>query len=193
MARFSIATRCVIGSCRLIVFVGSEMCSLPMTMNMSDHLKRAGATPGWSSFHGCHYNDVIMGAIASQITSLTIVYPTVYSDADLRKHQSSAPLAFVRGIHRGLVNSPHKWLVTRKMFPFDHVITGCATQRSQLYLYVHSVIKRIKHINPLGIIIYILWFIFHKENLNIYITSISRNWNSASAGLQYFILNHGVI
>ena len=63
-----------------------------------------------------------MGAIASQITSLTIVYSTVYSDADQRKHQSSASLAFVRGIHRWPVNSPHKWLVTRKMFPFDDVI-----------------------------------------------------------------------
>ena len=69
-----------------------------------------------------HYGDVIMGAIASQITSLTIVYSTVYSDADQRKHQSSASLAFVRGIHRGPVNSPHKWPVTRKMFPFDDVI-----------------------------------------------------------------------
>ena len=69
-----------------------------------------------------HYNDVLMGAIASQITSLTIVYSTVYSDADQRKHQSSASLAFVRGIHRGPVNSPHKWPVTRKMFPFDDVI-----------------------------------------------------------------------
>ena len=69
-----------------------------------------------------HYGDVIMGAVASQITSLTIVYLTVYSDADQRKHQSSASLAFVRGIHRGPVNSPHKWPVTRKMFPFDDVI-----------------------------------------------------------------------
>ena len=63
------------------------------------------------------YGDVIMGAIASQITSLTIVYSTVYSDADQRKHRSSASLAFVWGIHRGPVNSPHKWPVTRKMFP----------------------------------------------------------------------------
>ena len=47
-----------------------------------------------------HYDDVIMGAIASLITSLTMVYSTVYSDADQRKHQSSASLAFVRGIHR---------------------------------------------------------------------------------------------
>ena len=71
-----------------------------------------------------HYDDVRMGAIASQITSLTIVYSIVYSDADQRKHQSSASLAFVRGIHRGPVNSPHKWPDTRKMFPFDDVIMG---------------------------------------------------------------------
>ena len=73
-------------------------------------------------FTAIHYGDVIMGAIASQITSITIVYWTVYSDSDQRKHQSSASLAFVRGIHRGPVNSPHKWPVTRKMFPFDDVI-----------------------------------------------------------------------
>ena len=59
-----------------------------------------------------HYIDVIMGAMASQNTSLTIVYSTVYSDADQRKHQSSASLAFLRGIHRWPVNSPHKWPVT---------------------------------------------------------------------------------
>ena len=46
-----------------------------------------------------------MGTMASQITSLTIVYSTIYSDADQRKHQSSASLAFVRGIHRWPVNS----------------------------------------------------------------------------------------
>ena len=68
-----------------------------------------------------HYNDVIMGAMASQITSLTIVYSTVDSGTDQRKYQSSASLAFVRGIHRWLVNSPHKWPVTRKVIPFDDV------------------------------------------------------------------------
>ena len=65
-----------------------------------------------------HYNDVIVGAIASLITCLMIVYSTVYSDADQRKHQSSASLACVRGIHQGPVNSPHRWPVTRKIFPF---------------------------------------------------------------------------
>ena len=81
-----------------------------------------------SKFGSCattHYNDVTMKAIASQMTSLAIVYSTVYSDADQRKHQSSASLAFVRGIHRWPVNSPHKWPVTRKTFPFDDVVMKC--------------------------------------------------------------------
>ena len=68
------------------------------------------------------YGDVTMGTITSQITSLMIVYSTVYSGADQSKHQSSASLAFVWEIHRGPVNFPHKWPVTRKMFPFDDVI-----------------------------------------------------------------------
>ena len=63
-----------------------------------------------------------MGTMASQITSLAIVYSTVYSGADHKKHQSSVSLAFVRGIHRWPVNSQHKGPVTRKMFPFDDVI-----------------------------------------------------------------------
>ena len=82
------------------------------------------ATQGTRSSSETHYCDVIMGVIASQITSITIVYSTVYSDADQRKHQNSASLAFVWGIHWGPVNSPHKWPVTRKMFSFDDVIMG---------------------------------------------------------------------
>ena len=77
--------------------------------------------------HHCHYNGVIMGTVASQITSLTIVYSTVYSGADQRKHERSASLAFVRGIYWWLMDSPHKWPVTRKMFPFDDVIMVIAT------------------------------------------------------------------
>ena len=64
-----------------------------------------------------HYSDVIMSVMVSQITSLTI-----YSGTDQRKQQSSTSLAFVWGIHRSPVNSPHKWPVTWKMFPFDDVI-----------------------------------------------------------------------
>ena len=78
-----------------------------------------------ASFHGCiYYSDVIMSAMASQIASLDIVYSTVYSGADQRKHQSSASLAIGRGIHWWPVNSTRKWPVTWKMFPFDDVIVN---------------------------------------------------------------------
>ena len=73
-----------------------------------------------------HYADVIMIEMASQITSLAIVYSIVYSDADQRKHQSSASLAFVRGNHRGPVNSPRKWPVTRKCF---HLMTSSCVDK----------------------------------------------------------------
>ena len=62
-----------------------------------------------------HYSDVIMGTIASQIASVSIDYLSVSTGTDQRKHQSSASLAFVRGIHR------HKWSVTRKCF---HLMTS---------------------------------------------------------------------
>ena len=84
-----------------------------------------------------HYGDVIMDVLASQITSLAIVFSTVHSGADQRKHQSSASLAFVRGIHRRPVNSPHKWPVTRKMFPFDYVIMNWEFQL-HIYIYICS-------------------------------------------------------
>ena len=69
-----------------------------------------------------HYSDVVMGAMASKITSLTIVYSTVYWGTDQRKHQSSASLVFVRGINRWPLKFPHKWSVTRTMLPFADVI-----------------------------------------------------------------------
>ena len=69
-----------------------------------------------------HFIEQEMGSMASLITSLTSAYPTVHPGADERKHQSSVSLAFVQGIHRRPMNSPHKWPVTRKMFPFDGVI-----------------------------------------------------------------------
>ena len=87
-----------------------------------------------------------MSTMASQITSLTIVYSTVYSGTDERKHQSSASLAFVRGIHRWPVNSPHKGPATRKMFPFDDVIMdrvvrglGCITYTSCIRIHSYHI------------------------------------------------------
>ena len=66
-----------------------------------------------------HYSEGIMSAMASQITSFTIVYSTVNSGVDETKNPSSASLAFVREIHR---LPGHKGSVTRKMFPFDDLI-----------------------------------------------------------------------
>ena len=80
-----------------------------------------------------------MGAIASLITSLTSVYSTVYSDAEQRKHQSSASLAFVRGIHWWPVSSPHKGPVTRKIFQIDDVMIS--------YLFYKISIMAAKDIN----------------------------------------------
>ena len=68
------------------------------------------------------YSDVIMSPMAYEITDVLIVYSTVCSGADHRKHQSSTSLAFVRRIHQWSRNSPHKGPVTRKMFSFDDVI-----------------------------------------------------------------------
>ena len=69
-----------------------------------------------------YHSDVIMGAMASQITSVSSVHSTVLSGVDQRKHRNSTPLARVRGIHRSPVNSHHKGKVTRTMFSFDDVM-----------------------------------------------------------------------
>ena len=84
-----------------------------------------------------------MGAMASQITSLTIVNSIFYSGADQRKYQSSASLAFVLGIHRRPVNSPHKWPVTRKMIPFDDDIMHADdlhTEPPQLFALTRAIL-----------------------------------------------------
>ena len=71
-----------------------------------------------------HYGDLITSAMGIQVTGVSIICSAICSGADRRKHQGSASLAFVRGIHQWLVNSPHKGPVTRKLFPFDDVITN---------------------------------------------------------------------
>ena len=76
--------------------------------------------------------------MACQITTVSIVCSTVCSGADQRKRQSSASLAFVRGIHWSPVDSPHKGPLTRKMFPFDDVnmnmIGACVQDRCQRFI-----------------------------------------------------------
>ena len=101
-----------------------------------------------------HYSDVTMGTIASQITSLTIVYSTVYSGTHQRKHQSSASPVFVWGIHRSSMNSPHKGPVTRKMFLFDYVIIN---------IYMKQKVDETKRRCPFTNSVFALhiWMLFH--------------------------------
>ena len=108
------------------------------------------------------YRDVIMGAMASQITCLPIVYSTIYSGVDQRKHQSSASLAFVQGIHRWPVNSSTngQYSVTRKMFPFDDVIMEISEKQwAQSVLYLLLITKWCTHLALLT------WI---KSNLSMY-------------------------
>ena len=118
-----------------------------------EHSVPGGFCPESAPYHWhaafLHYGDVRMGAIASQITSLAIVYSAFYSGADQRKHQSSASLAFVWGNHRDrwiprtkgqlrgkcfhLMTSswpcyvPYRWLIYfhRYTFPWLCVWEGC--------------------------------------------------------------------
>ena len=106
-------------------------------------MARAKAINPWNGFEithlklqRYHYNGVIMSAVVFQITSFSIVCSTVGSGADHRKHQSFVSLAFVQGIHRWPVNSPHKRPVTWKMFPFDDVIMISGMPMSLGFLWV---------------------------------------------------------
>ena len=86
-----------------------------------------------SSIPTYHYSDVIMKTIASLITSLAVVYSTVYSNADQRKHQSSASLAFVWGIHRDRWIPRTKGQLRGKCF---HLMTSSCTHGFMLPCYV---------------------------------------------------------
>ena len=69
-----------------------------------------------------HYSDVIMSTMASQITGVSIVYSPFSSGGDKKNIKAPGHWPLLGGNHRWPVNSPHKWPVTRKMFPSDDVI-----------------------------------------------------------------------
>ena len=134
-----------------------------------------------------HYSDVIMGAMASQITSLTTVYSTDNSGADQRKHQSPVSLAFVRGIHRWPVTFPHKWPVTQKMFPFDDVIMitkSCIftnhcraqSQEARLCVYADRNLRNILSYNSIYTIIIIavnvLFIYIYIQNIYVHMFAL---------------------
>ena len=111
-----------------------------------------------------HYDDVTMSLMASQITS------GVYSGADQRKHQSSASLAFVRGIHRGPMNSPHKWPVTRNMFPFDDVI--------MTPVLISNIIGQLFHPKKYRAVLVQSFVIITRLNIALLWDSLSHTWHT---------------
>ena len=131
-----------------------------------------------------HYHDVIMDPIASQITSLTIVYSIVYSDADERKHQSSASLAFVWGIHRDRWIPRTKGQLRGKCF---HLMTSSWDENLLLGSWpsLHLEVGRVYNIN-------IFRYILHSFTglPDVYITMFygphtEFNWRGARGLSQY--------
>ena len=110
-------------------------CSQATRVNASSDLSMTNQdypdASSWWVIHLLHYSDVIIDAMASQITRHPIVYSTVHSGRDQTKHQSSTSLVFVRGIHQWSVNSPHKWPVTGKCF---HSMTSSWDQLQSRYI-----------------------------------------------------------
>ena len=140
-----------------------------------------------SNTRGCHNDVVTMSLMVSEITSLTIVYSTVYSGADQRKHQSSASLAFVRGIHRGPV--------TRKMFPFDDVIMVGKNDRRQTATN-HNKAQTVCRFSGYAVFVTasanVTWHLIIQRNLlsaNIYLIYHEPLWRRLSMLIQV----HGVM
>ena len=91
--------------------------------------------PGIVALHWRHN-----GRNGVSITNLTSVYWTVCSGEDQRKHQISASLAFVWGIHRWPVNYSHKWTIARKMFPLDDITMMKSTSASVTNCHVRKIL-----------------------------------------------------
>ena len=143
-------TSIVMGSMRVITwrYCNAHICQATSLSPGGSGTRKSGIQEvnllRFKIYQSQHYSDIIMGAMASQLTSLTIVYSNVYSGADKKKYQSSASVAFVRGIHRWPVNSPHQWPVTRKMFPFDDVIMRAKVGSMLQWLLVTNLINVLK-------------------------------------------------
>ena len=125
----------------LLIATGNYKVSCPIYTERISHV--AFSNKILTQFPQRHSSDVLISAMASQITGVSTVCSIVYSCVNQRKHQSSASLAYVRGIHRWTAVSPHKGLITRKMFPFDDVTMS---YNSQLWTQMHH--NNMKYTHP---------------------------------------------
>ena len=105
---------------------------------MSENAIHDNLWPHISKIGPCHYSGIIKSVMASRITSLSIVCQIICSGAYQRKYQGSASLAFLRGIHRWPMDSPHKRPVTREMCPFDDVIMNYFSMHYVSYAWYHN-------------------------------------------------------
>ena len=132
----------------------------------------------------------IMSAMASQITGVSIVCLVVCSGTDQRKHQSSASLAFVRGIHWWPVDSPNKGPVTRKCF---YLMTSSWKEWHQSFEVLHIAKRRGLQIGEdiqvtpqrtFGFHAQVLWKIPITSQLGPYIASAP--WRLKSSAIRRF-------
>ena len=133
--------------------------------------------------HKYHFDDVIISVMVPQTTGILIVYSTVCSGTDQRKHQSSVSLAFVRWIHQWLVNSPHKGPVTRIMFSFDDIIMA------ELLLEMYSALANCH--NSIGP----QYLILHTKLLDLLSSWITKQlWNGKMKSICYthFCVSHPI-
>ena len=118
--------------------------------------------------------------MASEITSLTVVYSPVHSGIGQGKHKSSVSLVFVRGIQRSPVNSLHKWPVTRKMIPFDDVIILYVILKFSLYFNLIA-------ISYLTVILVQMLLVIYSHSIQIVINSYQFITSTRNGQLHWLI------
>ena len=126
-------------------------------MFIGDHFTTKHRSPNRRQVASLHYSDVIMGAMASKITSLTIVHSTVYSGADQRNIKALRHWPLCEGFTGDRVNSPYKWPVTRKTFPFDDVIMDSKVHGANMGPIWGRQVPGGPHVGPMNFAIWDIW------------------------------------
>ena len=125
-----------------------------------------------------HYSNFIMGAMASQITSLTIVYSTVHSGADQRKHQSSASLAFYAENSPVTSEFPAQMASNAETFPFDDVIMSNKIRILPTVIKVSpDYFLSFRWENNSGILSVLVWFYIRSYPSNVSFWFIKIIWH----------------
>ena len=117
-----------------------------------------------------HYSNITMSAIASQITGASAVYSIFCPSADQRKHQNSASLSFVSGIHPWPVSSPRNGPVTRKP-------SKLAFTQSLCVLFVLEILGSSTKLT--FVLTLCAWYLFHVSGCVLSVYHLSSHWTRA--------------